>query len=168
MPEIITEITEVTISASVTLENVQSTATEEDALVGLVQTLTAVLVEVISGDLGYDQELVDLTITAVNGQPVGTRKLRGGSGRSLQGVEDLSVDFVTIVEEIETCSSARGEGDKDSIGRSDEEVGAEGQSYPLFLVLDLQTTQRLTFLKFSPRCLSLSTRPWRTRPTTAS
>jgi len=124
-PEIITEITEVTISASVTLADVQSTGSEEDALIGLVQTLAAVFVEVVSGGLGDDRQLADLTITAVNGQPVGMRKLRGGSGRPRQGLEDLRVDFVTIIEETETCTSARGECDRDSVGMSDEEVGAE-------------------------------------------
>lgn len=106
---IILEVTEVSVAASLTLTNVNMSNADKNEL---VDALTPVLADIVSDSLSESQELIEVVITAVNGQQV-------NSVRRLEVAGTLRADFVAIVEEMETCSGEC-EGD---VGKPDQEVG---------------------------------------------
>lgn len=96
-------------AASLTLTNVNMSNADKNEL---VDALTPVLADIVSDSLSESQELIEVVITAVNGQQV-------NSVRRLEVAGTLRADFVAIVEEMETCSGEC-EGD---VGKPDQEVG---------------------------------------------
>ena len=119
--EIIAEVTEVTVEASLTLINVNMGNTDEEEV---VDTLKPVLMEVVSNALTESQVLIEVEITAINGQQI-------NSVRRLQQAQEVGVlraDFLTVVEETETCAAHDGECDGD-VGQPDQEVGDSSKSF---------------------------------------
>merc|ERR1711862_949856 len=91
----ITEITEVIATASVSMNNVTAPVDVVEVK-DLADTLTPVLSSIVSDGLAENQQLLNLTITAINGEEVLGSRLRGLRGRVLQDTLSGSVGGLDV------------------------------------------------------------------------